>query len=681
MLNIWKNEDSAEMSDLDKLIYQSHLIGTEESLVLWGGGNTSIKTVEKDFFGVPQRVLRIKGSGSDLKSVEAKDFPAINLDKVLPLLDREHMSDEAMVDFLDHCLMESSAPRPSIETLLHAFLPFKSVVHSHADAILSLTNTTNHNTIIKKALGDSIIVLPYTRPGFKLSKESASGLGKQNNANGLILVNHGLVTWGNTPEEAYSKHIDIVTQAEKFIKKTRKDKTQTKTQKSFYNQKLVSAVSPFIRGLISKNDKSVLKFYGDEKIVAFSNMEDIEDLIKIGAATPDHLMHSKRLPLFVKNTDKYDLEELVLEIKKSVDEYTNNYTKWFSKHTDNAHPMLDPFPRVIIVRGLGMWTAGKDKRSAHIAQDIYRHTIDIIINADSIDSYTSLSDQQSYDAEYWPLELYKRSLAPVDKELSRQVALVTGAASGIGKAIARKFLEEGAHVIATDVDYESLKILSDSLCKSYGDDRILPIRMDVTNESEIVAAFEKIKLTFGGLDILVSNAGAAYTGLINDLDIEDWAKSFAVNATGHFLVAKHSINMMRDQNIGGSIVFVATKNVTSPGSSLGAYSAAKAAEAQLARVIAIENGEYGIRSNIINPDAIFEDSNLWSSEVKEERARAHGVPAEEIQDFYRKRTLLKKPVTAEDVAETALFLASDRSMKTTGAMIPVDAGIRDAFVR
>ena len=681
MLNIWKNEDSAEMSDLDKLIYQSHLIGTEESLVLWGGGNTSIKTVEKDFFGVPQRVLRIKGSGSDLKSVEAKDFPAINLDKVLPLLDREHMSDEAMVDFLDHCLMESSAPRPSIETLLHAFLPFKSVVHSHADAILSLTNTTNHNTIIKKALGDSIIVLPYTRPGFKLSKESASGLGKQNNANGLILVNHGLVTWGNTPEEAYSKHIDIVTQAEKFIKKTRKDKTQTKTQKSFYNQKLVSAVSPFIRGLISKNDKSVLKFYGDEKIVAFSNMEDIEDLIKIGAATPDHLMHSKRLPLFVKNTDKYDLEELVLEIKKSVDEYTNNYTKWFSKHTDNAHPMLDPFPRVIIVRGLGMWTAGKDKRSAHIAQDIYRHTIDIIINADSIDSYTSLSDQQSYDAEYWPLELYKRSLAPVDKELSRQVALVTGAASGIGKAIARKFLEEGAHVIATDVDYESLKILSDKLCKSYGDDRILPIRMDVTNESEIIATFEKIKLTFGGLDILVSNAGAAYTGLINDLDIEDWAKSFAVNATGHFLVAKHSINMMRDQNIGGSIVFVATKNVTSPGSSLGAYSAAKAAEAQLARVIAIENGEYGIRSNIINPDAIFEDSNLWSSEVKEERARAHGVPAEEIQDFYRKRTLLKKPVTAEDVAETALFLASDRSMKTTGAMIPVDAGIRDAFVR
>ncbi len=681
MLNIWKTKDSAGMSDLDKLIYQSHLIGAEESLVLWGGGNTSIKTVEKDFFGMPQRVLRIKGSGSDLKSVEAKDFPALNLDKVLPLLDREHMSDEAMVDFLDHCLMESSAPRPSIETLLHAFLPFKSVVHSHADAILSLTNTKKHKDIIRKALGDSIIVLPYTRPGFKLSKDSAVGLGKQNNANGLILVNHGLVTWGNTPEEAYSKHIDIVTQAEKFIKKTRKDKSQTKTQKSFYNQKLVSAVSPFIRGLISKNDKSVLKFYGDEKIVAFSNMEDIENLIKIGAATPDHLMHSKRLPLFVKNTDKYDLQELVLEIKKSVDEYTNNYTNWFSKHTDNAHPMLDPFPRVIIVRGLGMWTAGKDKRSAHIAQDIYRHTIDIIINADSIDSYTSLSDQQSYDAEYWPLELYKRSLAPVDKELSRQVALVTGAASGIGKAIARRFLKEGAHVIATDVDYESLKILSDKLCKSYGDDRILPIRMDVTNESEIIAAFEKIKLTFGGLDILVSNAGAAYTGLINDLDIEDWAKSFAVNATGHFLVAKHSINMMRDQNIGGSIVFVATKNVTSPGSSLGAYSAAKAAEAQLARVIAIENGEYGIRSNIINPDAIFEDSNLWSSEVKEERARAHGVPAEEIQDFYRKRTLLKKPVTAEDVAETALFLASDRSMKTTGAMIPVDAGIRDAFVR
>ena len=681
MLNIWKTKDSAGMSDLDKLIYQSHLIGAEESLVLWGGGNTSIKTVEKDFFGVPQRVLRIKGSGSDLKSVEAKDFPAINLDKVLPLLDREHMSDEAMVDFLDHCLMESSAPRPSIETLLHAFLPFKSVVHSHADAILSLTNTTKHNTIIRKALGDSIIVLPYTRPGFKLYNDSAVCLGKQNNANGLILVNHGLVTWGNTPEEAYSKHIDIVTQAEKFVTKTRKHKTQTETQERFYNQKLVSAVTPFIRGLISKNDKSVLTFHSDEKIIEFANMENIESLIKIGAATPDHLMHSKRLPLFVKNTDKYDSEELVLEIKNAVDKYTNNYTKWFSKHTDHAHPMLDPFPRVIIIRGLGMWTAGKDKRSAHIAQDIYSHTIDIVINADSIDSYTSLSDQQSYDAEYWPLELYKRSLAPANKELSRQVALVTGAASGIGKAITHRFLQEGAHVIATDVDYESLKILSDELCKSYGNDRILPVKMDVTNESEVLAAFENIKLNFGGLDILVSNAGVAYTGLINNLDSKDWEKSFAVNATGHFLVSKHSINTMRHQNIGGSIIFIATKNVTSPGAALGAYSAAKAAEAQLARVIAIENGEYGIRSNIINPDAIFEDSNLWSSEVKEERAKAHGVLAEEIQDFYRKRTLLKQAVTAEDVAETALFLASDRSMKTTGAMIPVDAGIRDAFVR
>ena len=679
MLNIWKNEYSKTLSDLDKLVYQSHLIGAEQSLVLWGGGNTSIKTIENDFFGISQRVLRIKGSGSDLKSIEAKDFPGVHLDKVLTLLDRQHMSDEEMVDFLDHCLMESNSPRPSIETLLHAFLPFNSVVHSHADAVLSLTNTSNPSAIIQKALGDSIIVLPYIRPGFKLSKESAECLSEQNNANGLVLINHGLVTWGDTPEEAYSKHIDIVTQAERFI--TKNNRHQAQINKRCDNHHVASEIGPFIRGLLSQNVKSVLTFDDDEKIIAFSNREDVEDLVKIGAATPDHLMHTKRLALFVKNTDKHDSEELMLEIKTAVDEYKRTYVQWFSKHTDHCHPMLDPLPRVVIVRGLGMWTVGKDKKSSHITQDIYRHTIDIINNADSIDDYRSLSDQECYDAEYWPLELYKRSLAPAEKELTRRIALVTGAASGIGKAITHRFLQEGAHVIATDVDYESLKILSDELCESYGNDKILPIKMDVTNESEVLAAFEKIKLTFGGLDILVSNAGVAYTGLINTLDSKDWEKSFAVNATGHFLVAKHSINTMRHQNIGGSIVFIATKNVTSPGAALGAYSAAKAAEAQLARVIAIENGDYGIRSNIINPDAIFEGSNLWSNEIKQERAKAHGVPAEEIQDFYRKRTLLKQPVTAEDVAETTLFLASDRSMKTTGAMIPVDAGIRDAFVR
>lgn len=328
-----------------------------------------------------------------------------------------------------------------------------------------------------------------------------------------------------------------------------------------------------------------------------------------------------------------------------------------------------------------MWTTGKDARAARITADIYRHTIGILEGSQSLDNYVSLSPGEAYRAEYWPLELYKQSLAPPEKELSRRVVLVTGAASGIGRAIALRFAHEGAHVVVTDVQLAGATKVAQEMAAGYGEERVLCCKLDVSNEEDVQAAFQATRLAFGGLDILVSNAGVAHTSPLDKLSLSDWQASLAVNATGHFLVAREAVGLLKEQRLGGSLVFISTKNVPAPGGDFGAYSAAKAAEAQLARVLAIENGQYRIRSNMINPDAIFQGSNLWSPRIREERAQAHGIPVEQVEEFYQQRTLLKTAVTAEDVAEAALFLAGDRSLKTTGSMLPVDGGVREAFPR
>jgi rhamnulose-1-phosphate aldolase/alcohol dehydrogenase len=686
MKNLWSEKDASRLSDLDQLVYQSRLIGAEPSLVLWGGGNTSLKTTEMDFRGRECRVLRVKGSGTDMKSIQRPGFPGVLLEHVLPLLEREDMSDEEMVDYLGHCLVESNAPRPSIETLLHAFIPHRSIVHSHADAILSMTNTRRPAALLSDAFGNSVVVVAYRRPGFLLSKEVA--LSAQNNpqARGVVLLNHGLVTWGDTPRAAYDSHIELVSLAEDFINRQgngRRIFTPINGAKlaTLRRRRVAVSIAPAIRGRISQRQRAILRFEDGDEVMEFVNSSEAKGLTAIGAATPDHLLNTKQVPLLIDVNNPEDLDAVREKLRDGVAEYANSYEEWFSQHTDGQHPMLDPYPRVILMPGVGMWTAGRDARAAGITADIYRHTIGIMAGSQGLDSYASLSPGEAFQSEYWPLELYKQSLAPPEKDLSRRVVMVTGAASGIGRAIALRFAREGAHVVVTDVHLAGAKTLAAEIAAQYGEGRVLHCKLDVSKEKDVKAAFEATRLAFGGLDILVSNAGIAHTSPLDRLSLSEWQESLAVNATGHFLVAREAVNLLKEQGIGGSLVFIATKNVTAPGQDFGAYSAAKAAEAQLARVLAIENGSYGIRSNMINPDAIFRDSKLWSSRIREERAQAHGIPVEQVEDFYRQRTLLKTSVTAEDVAETALFLAGDRSLKTTGSMIPVDGGVREAFPR
>jgi NAD(P)-dependent dehydrogenase (short-subunit alcohol dehydrogenase family) len=368
-------------------------------------------------------------------------------------------------------------------------------------------------------------------------------------------------------------------------------------------------------------------------------------------------------------------------VERAVETFVRDYTAYVDAHRGPGVELLDPRPRVVLVPGLGMFTAGRDARTAGIVDDIAHHTIDVIGNATAFGRYVSLSAKDAFDVEYWPLELYKLTLAPPERELARRIVLVTGGGSGIGRAVAQRLAAEGAHVAIGDVDADSAKRVADEVTRAVGGGRALGLGMDVTSETSVRAAFEATVLAWGGLDLLVSNAGIAHSAPVDRMALADWERSFAVNSTGHFLVAREAMRVLIRQGIGGSLVFVATKNVMSPGKDFAAYSAAKAAEAQLAKVLALEGAPHGIRSNIVNPDAIFQDSKLWSEEIRRERAAAQGIAVDQLEDFYRKRNLLGARILPDDVAQAVLFLGSDRSAKTTGCTLTVDGGVKDAFPR
>ena len=686
MENRWSEEEVKGFSELDLLVHQSRLIGADSSLVVWGGGNTSLKVIEKDFRGLETNTLLVKASGSDMKVSQRQDFPGLRLDDILPLLDRESMSDEEMVAYLGKCMLDPSAPRPSIETLLHAFLPYRSVAHSHADAVVALTNNQDAQQVLQKVYGDTMAIVEYIRPGFTLSKKVGRAVRGNPGIVGVVLVNHGLFTWGESTKAAYDIHIDLVTQAEEYPQAQSSGKSvfgglKQRPLDTPRRHQAAAAIAPALRGLVSRRNRAVLRYDDAPDVLEFVGSERAKELSGIGPATPDHLIQTKRQPLFVDSPDPEDVPAVVQALRQGMEQYAEQYSQWYREHTTGDEPMLDPYPRVVLMPGVGMWTTGRDCRAALVTGDIYHHTINVMGRALAAAEYTSLTPKDVFEAEYWPMELYKLTLAPPEKELARRVALVTGGAHGIGRAIALRLASEDAHLVVTDVDQEGAQAVAQELNDAHGEGRAVACQMDVTSEAGVANAFRQLRLAYGGLDVLVSNAGIAPVGDIDELSLADWQRALDINTTGHFLVAREAVRLMREQGIGGSMVFIGTKNVPSPGGGFGAYSASKAAEVQLARVLAIENGEHGIRCNVVNPDAIFQGSALWSPELREQRAQAHGISVDGLEDFYRQRNLLKERISAEDVAETVLFLAGDRSAKTTGAMIPVDGGLRDAFPR
>jgi len=682
----WDGAAAKKLDGLDLLVYASRLIGAETSLVVWGGGNTSIKQVERDHRGREVRVLRVKGSGSDLKSIERKHFPGVRMDDVLALLERKDMGDQEMVDYLAHTLQEPSSPRPSIETLLHGFLPADAVIHTHADAIVSLTNNDRSADVLREVYGGEVIALPYRRPGFLISREVAETFERHSKAKAILLEKHGTICWGATVEEAYVATVELISRAEEAIAHKAKSRARfggatVPALPAEERRRVALSVVPALRGFVGRDRRVVVSFDDSPDVLDFACSSEADELSRIGPATPDHTIYTKRLPCFVPVTDARDPTAVKDAIKAAIDRFVVDYTAYVEAHNTAGATLTDPFPRVITVAGLGMFTTGKDRRTAGIVSDIYHHTLSVLGAATSFGGYVSLSARDAFDVEYWPLELYKLAQAPPEKELSRRIALVTGGASGIGRAAALRLAAEGAHVIVADLDEAGARKVADEVVAAAGGGRAIGIGMDVASESSVRAGFEEAVLAYGGLDIVVSNAGIAHSAPVDEMSLAEWDRSFAVNSTGHFLVAREGMRLFKAQGLGGAFVFVATKNVMSPGKDFAAYSAAKASEAQLAKVLALEGGPHGIRSNIVNPDAVFRDSKLWSAEIRRERARAQGITVEQLEDFYRKRNILAAPILPEDVAEAILFLASDRSAKTTGCTITVDGGVKDAFPR
>jgi rhamnulose-1-phosphate aldolase/alcohol dehydrogenase len=682
----WNDADAATLSDLDLLVYASRLVGAETSLVVWGGGNTSIKLDELDHRGRPIPVLRVKGSGSDLASIQRKDFSGVRIEDVRALLDRQDMGDQEMVDYLAHTLQEPGGPRPSIETLLHGFVDARAVVHTHADAIVSLTNTDRPREILAGVYGKDVIPLAYRRPGFRISRDVADAIAAHPDARALVLERHGTITWGATVREAYEATIDLISRAESAIAERRRGRVafgapRVPAREAAERRALAVGLAPRLRGQLGAQRRVVLTFDESPDVLDFVAGTDSAALSQVGPATPDHTIYTKRVPCFVATERGRDLEALTADVRASVDGFAADYTRYFEAHRSGGAVLVDALPRVVLVPGLGMFTAGKDRRTAGIVSDIYHHTIDVIRGASAFGRYASLTPHEAFDVEYWPLELYKLSLAPPEKELARRIALVTGGASGIGRAVARRLAAEGAHVVVADIDAAGAHKTAGEIAAASGTGRALGVEMDVTREASVRAAFETTVLAYGGLDILVSNAGIAHGASVARMELADWERSFAVNATGHFLVAREAMRLLAAQGLGGALVFVATKNVMSPGKDFAAYSAAKAAEAQLAKVLALEGAPLGIRSNIVNPDAVFQDSGLWSDAIRRERAAAQGIPVERLEDFYRTRNLLGRHILPDDVAEAVLFLAADRSAKTTGCTLTVDGGLKDAFPR
>ncbi|UOQ44986.1 bifunctional aldolase/short-chain dehydrogenase [Halobacillus salinarum] len=686
--NLWNTNQAEQLdSGLQELVYRSNLLGADRSVCNFGGGNTSMKTVEKDFRGKDVDVMWVKGSGSDLATMKEQNFTALRLDDIQPLLEREEMSDEEMVEYLGHCMINHRHPRSSIETLLHAFLPFKHVDHTHPDAIISICCADNGKQIAEELFGDRFVWVPYIRPGFTLSKMIAEGVANNPQAELVLMEKHGLVTWGETSGEAYEQTIKVIQEAELFVH-DKVEKVSAFNGEKYSSlseseaEKLLAKVMPVIRGSVSDEKKMLLTCDRGEDVMEFVNSHDAPGLSQVGAACPDHLVHTKRVPLYVDwNPQEEHEEQLVEKLQSGIEAFKEEYRAYFERNKKEGDQMVEPAPRVVLIPGIGMVNTGKDVKNSRVSGALYHRAIAVMKGAAALGSFVSLNEQESYQVEYWPLELYKLSLAPPEAEFSRHIAFVTGGAGGIGSAACRRFVQDGAHVVIADLNIEGAEKLAAEINEEFGVDRALAVKMDVTKEEEVEEAFAKTVLAYGGLDTIVNNAGLATSSPISETTLKEWNLNMNVLGTGYFLVGREAFRKMEQQGIGGSMVFIGSKNSVYAGKNASAYSSVKALEAHLARCLAAEGGQHGIRVNSVLPDAVLQGSAIWNSSWRNERAAAYGIDPDELEEHYRKRTTLQVNIYPEDIADSIAFFASSHSEKTTGCMITVDGGVPAAFTR
>ncbi len=691
LASLWDDTKAAHMSESEKLLYRSNLLGSDKRVTNYGGGNTSAKVMEDDpLTGDKAEVLWVKGSGGDVGSIKMDGFATLYMDKLRALKGKyrgEAFEDE-MVGYLPHCTFNLNPRAASIDTPLHAYVPKIHVDHMHPDAIIAIAASKNSRELTAEIFGDDIGWLPWKRPGYELGLWLGEFCEKNPNAKGVVLESHGLFTWADDAKECYELTLDIINQAIAFFE------TRTKDVPAFggpihssldaqARRDVAAKLMPAIRGMVSGQQHMVGHFEDSNTVLDFVNAKDMRDLAALGTSCPDHFLRTKICPLVVNfDPAQNNIAEVLEGLPGQVADYRDGYAAYYDrcKH-DNSPALRDPNAVVYLVPGVGMITFAKDRATARISGEFYVNAINVMRGASAVSEYCGLPEQEAFDIEYWLLEEAKLQRMPKPKSMAGRVALVTGGAGGIGSATAERYLSEGACVMLADINDDSLRSTYDNLTARYGTDVVRTVNMDVTDEDAVAAAYAEMAVEFGGVDILVSNAGIASSSPIESTTLALWEKNMSILSTGYFLVSREAFKMMRTQDIGGSIVFIASKNGLAASPNAAAYCTAKASEIHLARCLALEGAEAGIRVNVVNPDAVLRGSKIWEGEWLEQRADTYGTDKDGLEEMYRERSMLKRSVLPEDIAEAAYFFASESSSKSTGNIINVDAGNVQAFTR
>jgi rhamnulose-1-phosphate aldolase/alcohol dehydrogenase len=684
--NLWRDTHAASLSPTDLLLYRSNLLGSDLTVTNFGGGNTSAKLRQKDpLTGEPVDVLYVKGSGGDLGSMTLSGFSTLYLDKLLQLqqLYRGVEHEDDMVSYLPHCTFNLNPRAASIDTPLHALVPFAHIDHVHPDAIIALAASSSGEQATQTIFGGRVGWLGWKRPGFDLGMRLKEYVASRPALRGVMLAGHGIISWGDTSKQCYENTIDLIGQAAAYLNQ-RLAKTaafggpvidsQAKEERS----RIAASLMPRLRSLMLGGAHKVGNFSDDAETLEFVNSREFAALAAMGTSCPDHFLRTKIAPLALDPARIDDPEYLAGKVQ----EYRHGYEQYYARCAGPGDPaMRDANPVVVLLPGVGRFAFAGDKTTARLASEFYGNAINVMRGATAIGSYVGLPESEAFAIEYWALEEAKLQRMPKPKPLAGRIALITGGAGGIGLAAARHLLSHGACVMIADRDLEALERSDAELARSFGHDVLRSTLCDVTVEAQVQEAFDACAREFGGLDILVANAGLASAAPIEQTTLAMWHKNYDVLAQGYFLAAKAAFPLMRAQKR-GSIIFIGSKNALAATPNASAYASAKAASVHLARCLAIEGAEDGIRVNVVNPDAVIRGSRIWDGDWRKERASTYGIDAgQELEEFYRKRSLLKQNVLPEDIAEAIYFFASDASSKCTGNIINVDAGNAQAFTR
>lgn len=691
LASLWDDAKANTMSEQEKLLYRSNLLGSDKRVTNYGGGNTSAKVMEVDpLTGDLAEVLWVKGSGGDVGSIKMDGFSTLYMDKLRALKGKYRglAYEDEMVGYLPHCTFNLNPRAASIDTPLHAYVPQKHVDHMHPDAIIAIAASKDSKAMTQEIFGGAIGWLPWKKPGYELGLWLEKYCLENPDAKGVVLESHGLFTWDDDAKACYELTLEIINKAIAYFE----EKTALvpafggpihQTLPVEARRNVAAKLMPAIRGFVSGQQHMTGNFVDSDTVLEFVNAKDMRALAALGTSCPDHFLRTKICPLVIDfDPAKNNLDEVLTGLEAQITAYRKGYAAYYDRcKNENSPALRDPNAVVYLVPGVGMMTFAKDRATARISGEFYVNAINVMRGAATVSEYCGLPEQEAFDIEYWLLEEAKLSRMPKPKSLAGRVALVTGGAGGIGAATADRYLAEGACVMLADINPENLAATCDTLAKRYGKDVVRSVVMNVTDEAAVIDAYAQTAVEFGGVDILVSNAGIASSAPIEETSLALWNKNMDILSTGYFLVSREAFKMMRVQGIGGAVVFVASKNGLAASPNAAAYCTAKAAEIHLARCLALEGAEAGIRVNVVNPDAVLRGSKIWEGDWLDQRASTYGTDKEGLEEMYRQRSLLKRSVLPEDIAEAAYFLASDLSAKSTGNIINVDAGNVQAFTR